>query len=108
MTTDLTPKQGDTFRATLTVTDETGAVVDLTGATLTLHVRLPGASTDILTIALSLLVAAEGTATITLTPVQTAALTPYIRHVYEVEMVDTLNNVWTPVEGNLYVKPDRG
>jgi hypothetical protein len=47
-------KVGDDYSKVLTVTDSAGAAVNLTGATLTLHLRAPGATTDALTATLTL------------------------------------------------------
>lgn len=101
-------KQGDDYSTVLTVTTQAGAVVNLTGATLTFHLREFGQTTDALTVVLTPLVAASGTATLALTDAQTAALSPSKAYSYEVELVDSLGLISTPVEGRVYVRPDRG
>lgn len=100
-------KQGDHFSAPLTVTDD-GVVANITGATLTFHLRTFGATTDTLSVVLTPLVPASGTATLALTALQTAALSPSTAYQYEVEMVDALGNISTPVFGRVFVKADAG
>jgi hypothetical protein len=107
---NLTCKQGDTFTKVLTVTDDNGLAIDLTGATLTFHLRAPWATTDAITPAptLALTTPAQGIATLTLTAAQTAALTARASMTYEIELVDALGNITTPVEGLCYVGADLG
>jgi hypothetical protein len=107
---NLTCKQGDTFTKVLTVTDGDGTAINLTGATLTFHLRAQGATTDAITPAptLTLTTPLQGIATLTLTAAQTAALTARATMTYEVEILDALTNVTTSVEGLLYVSEDRG
>lgn len=100
-------KQGDDYSAVLTVTDD-GVVANITGATLTFHLRTLGATTDTLSVALTLLVPASGTATLALTDLQTAALSPLTAYQFEVEMVDALGNISTPAFGRVFVKADAG
>ncbi len=107
---NLTVKQGDTFTKVLTVTDEDGVAVNLTGATLTFHLRAPWATTDAITPAptLALTTPLSGIATLTLTAAQTAALTARATYTYEIEILDALANVTTPVDGLCYVGADLG
>lgn len=107
-TASLLIKSGDTFVKTLTVTDDAGAVINLTGATLTLHVRAPNGAVDILSQVLALTTPAAGLATLTLSAAQTASLTALTAFRYEVEAIDAAGAVTTPVEGILFVRADRG
>jgi chitodextrinase len=100
-------KQGDDFSATLTVMED-GVAANITGATLTWHLRTFGATTDTLAVPLTLLVPASGTATLTLTDVQTAALSPLAAYRYEIEMEDALGNISTPSFGRVFVTADAG
>lgn len=106
----LTIKQGDDFSKTLTITDAAGAAINITGATLTFHLRAPGASTDAITPAptLTLTTPASGVATLALTDTQTATLTAGLTYRYEVEMVDGTQLISTPVEGLALVEGDIG
>lgn len=104
----LSIKAGDTVAKPLTVTDDAGAAINLTGATLTLHVRVPGGTVDVLSQALALTTPLSGIATLNLTAAQTAALTPLSSYRYEVECVDAGGAVTTPIEGILFVRQDFG
>lgn len=106
----LTIKVGDDFSKTLTITDAAGDAVDITGCTLTFHLRAPGATTDAITPAptLSLTTPASGIATLALTDTQTATLTGGRTYKYEVEMVDGTGLISTPVEGLAYIAEDIG
>lgn len=107
-------KQGDTFKRPLAITDtdDAGATipVNLTGATLVFHLRERGGSSDVIDPAPALAITdiAGGKARLTLTKVQTAALSPATAYEYEVELTDGAGDVSTPVEGSLVVLPDRG
>ena len=103
-------KAGDDFTRTLTITDDAGDAVDITGCTLTFHLRAPGTDEDAIDPAptLALTTPASGIATLTLTDTQTAALTAGLTHAYEVEMVDGTGLVSTPVEGLALVTGDLG
>lgn len=107
MMTHIQLKQGDDYTSTLTMTAD-GVAVDITGATVVWHLRLLGATTDALAVTLVPLIAASGTATLTLTDTQTAALVPTSAYSYELECTDVLGNISTPVYGRVYVTPDRG
>lgn len=103
-------KQGDTYVNALTVTDDAGAVINLTGATLTCHIRAYGATTDAITPAptLALTNPTAGIATLTLTATQTATLAAARVLRYEIEILDASGNITTPVEGLMYVGEDLG
>lgn len=104
----LTIKAGDDFILPLTVTDDDGDAVNLTGATLTFHLRAPGATTDALTATLTLTTPLAGLATLALTDTQTAMLTAGTTYRYEVECVDVAGLISTPVEGLALVTEDFG
>lgn len=105
----LTIKQGDDFSRTLTITED-GAAVDITGCTLTFHLRAPGATTDAIDPAptLALTTPASGLATLTLTDAQTATLTALTSYTYEIELTDGTGLISTPVEGLAFVAGDLG
>jgi hypothetical protein len=104
---NLTVRQGDTVTKVLTVADA-GQPTDLTTAAVTFHLRLPNSTTDSLAQSLTLTNAPGGVATLTLTAAQTAAL-PALRTLrYEVECVDAIGNVTTPVAGLCYIGEDSG
>ena len=92
-------KVGDDYSKVLTVTDSAGTAIDITGATLTLHLRAPGAAADALTATLSLTTPASGIATLTLTDTQTATLTAGLTYLYEITLTDATGLISTPVEG---------
>lgn len=106
----LTIKAGDDFSRTLTITDDAGAAVDITGCTLTFHLRAPGGTTDAITPAptLALTTPGSGIATLTLTDTQTATLTALTTYTYEIEMVDGTGLISTPIEGLAYIAGDLG
>lgn len=107
---NITIRQGDDVSRVLTITDDAGAALDITGATLTFHLRAPGATTDAITPAppLTLTTPASGIATLVLTDTQTAALSAGVVYGYEVELVDGTGLVSTPVYGLCYVQEDGG
>lgn len=110
MSANLSIHQGDTYTSVLTITDAAGAPIDLTGATLTFHLRARGGDADALDPAptLALTTPADGIATLTLAAAETATLVGGGRYRYEVELVDAFGNVTTPVEGLIYVEEDFG
>lgn len=107
---NLTVRQGDTFTKVLTVTAENGVAINLTGSSLTFHLRAQNSTTDAITPAptLALTTPLSGIATLTLTAAQTAALTERKTYLYEIEVSDALSNITTPVEGLCYVETDLG
>lgn len=105
----LTIRQGDDVSRQITITED-GAAVNLTGCTLTFHLRAPGAVVDAITPAptLALTTPLSGIATLTLTDTQTAALTGAAVYAYEIELVDGTGLISTPVNGLCYVEADGG
>lgn len=106
----LTIKVADDYSKTLTITDADGAAVDITGCTLTFHLRAPGATTDAIDPAptLALTTPGSGIATLALTDTQTATLTGGRTYRYEVSMTDGTGLISTPVEGLAYIAEDIG
>lgn len=98
-TAGLIIKVGDDYSKTLTVSDDDGVAINITGATLTLHLRAPGATTDALTATLALTTPLSGIATLTLTDTQTATLTAGLTYRYEITLTDSGGLISTPVEG---------
>lgn len=108
---NVTIKQGDDVSIPLTVTAADGTTpVNLTGATLTFHLRRLGGTTDAISPAptLTLTTPLQGIATLALTAAQTAALTGDLVYSYEIEMTDGTGKISTPVEGFCLVGADRG
>lgn len=104
-----TVKQGDTFTRTLTITDAAGVAVNITGATLRLHIRAKGSTTDAITApTLTLTTPASGIATLTISATDTATLSAATTYLYEIEMVDSGGAITTPLDGLLYAQEDRG
>lgn len=102
-------KAGDDFSQALTISRNSQAI-DISGATLTLHLRAPGASADAITPAptLTLTTPASGIATLVLTDTQTATLTAGLTYKYEIDLVDATGLISTPVEGLALVLADIG
>jgi Ca2+-binding RTX toxin-like protein len=108
---NITIKQGDDISRRLTITDSAGAAVDLTGATLTFHLRRLGGTADAIAGPPTLTVeppATAGIATLALTKAQTEALLGDTVYQYEIEAADASGKVSTLVEGYVLVEVDRG
>jgi len=106
---NFTAKQGDTLTRTVTITDADGVAVNITGATLTLHIRAKGSTSDAITApTLSLTTPASGIATMTISATDTALLSAATTYLFEIEMVDSGGAITTPLDGLLYVQEDRG
>lgn len=104
-----TVKQCDTFTRTVTITDADGVAVNITGATLRLHIRAKGSTTDAITApTLTLTTPASGIATMIISASDTATLSAATTYLYEIEMVDSGGAITTPLDGLLYVQEDRG
>lgn len=102
-------RQGDTATRVLTVLDTDDVAVNITGATLRLHIRAKGSTTDAITApTLSLTTPASGIATLTISATDTATLSAATTYLYEIEMVDSGGAITTPLDGLLYVQEDRG
>ncbi len=104
-----TVKQGDTFTRTVTITDASDVAVNITGATLRLHIRAKGSTTDAITApTLTLTTPASGIATMVISASDTATLSAATTYLYEIEMVDSGGAITTPLDGLLYVQADLG
>jgi hypothetical protein len=102
-------KVGDDYAKQLTIT-ENGVAVNITGCTLTFHLRAPGGSADAIDPAptLTLTTPVSGIATLALTDTQTATLVAGTTYTYEIELVDGTGLISTPVEGLALVLGDKG
>ncbi len=96
--------QGTTFSTSISLTDENGDAIDLTGYTGRSQMRkhYTSSNSQSFTVVLN---TSEGTVALSLTPVQTANLTPG-RYVYDVEVVSAANVVSRIVEGIVTVTPE--
>lgn len=102
-------RQGDTATRVLTVLDTDDVAVNITGATLTCHIRAKGSTTDAIAApTLALTTPASGITTLTISAALSATLSAATTYLYEVEMVDSDAAVSTPFQGLLYVQEDRG
>ena len=103
-------KVGDDYSKPLTITDASGDAVNITGCTLTFHLRAPGAAADAIDPAptLTLTTPLSGIATLVLTDTQTATLVAGTTYNFEVEMVDGTGLITTPSEGLALVLGDKG
>lgn len=102
-------KQGDTFRSSITLEDQNGSAIDLTGAAVEFaFARSPG-STPAFKYTTSehidLSEAAGGIITITIPPAETAKWSQR-RYVYEVTVTYASGVVTTLFMGRLDVEPD--
>ena len=95
---------GYDFEQSLTVTDNDGDAIDLTGSTVTFHVWAFGSSDDTIDPAptLTLVTPASGIARLTLTDTQTATLTPRTTYRYGVRILDATGLYTPPVYGLVY------
>ena len=96
--------QGTTFQAEIDVTDNSGNILDLDGYTVAGQMRRTYSSTTATDFTAAVASAAEGTVSISLTPVQTNALKAG-RYVYDVEITDAGGIVTRVVEGQVEVTP---
>ena len=102
---DISIKSGDTYTRVLTVTDSSGAAINITGASLTFALKQYMGSV-VLTSSLALTTPASGIATLELSAAQTAALTAERIYRYGVQVTDTQSKVTTPIEGLAVVTAD--
>jgi hypothetical protein len=109
---NLTIKQGDDVSLPLTITEADEVTpVNLTGATLTFHLRRLGGTTDAISPAPTLTVgtpATAGIATLVLTAAQTTPLLGDLVYQFEVELLDGQGKTSTPTQGYVLVEADRG
>jgi hypothetical protein len=108
---NLTIKQGDDVSVPLTITEADGVTpVNLTGATLTFHLRRLGGATDAISPAptLALTTPLQGIATLVLTAAQTTPLLGDTVYQMEAELLDGQGKTSTPTQGYVLVETDRG
>lgn len=101
---NITVDQGTTFSTTISLTDDDGNPIDLTGYTGRSQMRKHFTSSNSQSFTVSLSNNA-GTVTLGLTATQTSNLTPG-RYVYDVEVVSGANVISRIVEGIVTVTPE--
>lgn len=95
-------KQGATFQREITLRDDNNAVIDLTGFTGRMQVRLTPSSTEIAaTVTVSI---ASNTITMLLTAIETALINPW-NYYYDLELVNGAS-VERLLEGRFEVTPE--
>lgn len=94
--------QGSTFSATINLDDSNGDDLVVTGYTSRSQMRKHYSSSNSVTISTSL---SNGLLTLSLTATETAAITAG-RYVYDVELIDSSNNVTRIIEGIITVTPE--
>lgn len=94
--------QGASFSSSITVTDDEGVPVDLTGYTGTAQMRKHYTSSNSVSFAVA--VSNAGIIALSLTANQTANIAAG-RYVYDVEVTDTNNLVYRIVEGIVTLTP---
>lgn len=116
MATTLEGKRGDTLNFTGTVTDSTGAAVNLSGCTLRFTAKLVATDTDAASTAIKKYTGsgvthineAAGTYRVTLTPADTSSLTATTVYVWDLQLTDGSSQVFTVADGTLTILPDVG
>ena len=101
---NLTIDQDADFTQTLTVKDSAGAVVDLTGQTVTSKVRKTHLSTTSYSFTTALVSATDGTCSITMTDTVTASLTEG-RYVWDLTTTDSGGLITRRIEGRVTITP---
>ena len=105
---NFTIDQGTTFSSTVTVKDNAGTTLDLTGYTATAKMALGYASTRTRT-DLTIAFASDrtsGDVTMSLTATQTAALDAPARYVFDMDITDSSGTVTKVIEGLMTVRPN--
>ncbi len=100
--------QGATFSSTVTVKDNSGDPLDLTGYTASAKMALGYSSTRTRT-DLTIAFASDrtsGEVTMSLTATQTAALEAPARYVYDLDITDSGGTVTRIIEGLITVRPN--
>ena len=100
--------QGTTFSSTVTVKDNQGNALDLTGYTATAKMALGYSSTRTrtdLTIVFDS-TRTSGNVTMSLTATQTAALEAPARYVYDLDITDSSGTVTRIIEGLITTRPN--
>jgi len=102
--TNLTIDQGATFSSTITITDEDGDIVDLTGYTGASQLRKHYTSSNSTSFSVSI-TANTGEVNLSLSANQTSNLVAG-RYVYDVEITNSSNVVSRVLEGIITVTPN--
>jgi hypothetical protein len=100
--------QGTTFSSTVTVKDNSGDPLDLTGYTATAKMALGYSSTRTRT-DLTIVFDSDrtsGNVTMSLTATQTAALEAPARYVYDLDITDSSGTVTRIIEGLITTRPN--
>lgn len=101
---NITIDQGTTFSTTISLTNDNGEPIDLSGYTGQSQMRKHYTSSNSVSFTVSL-GSVNGTVSLSLTPAQTANLTPG-RYVYDVEITSSSNVVSRIVEGIATITPE--
>ena len=96
--------QGSDFSTTVSLTDSNGDILNLTGYTALAQVRKTYGSTTIAATFTTAIAAATGQLTLSLTDVQTAAMTSG-RYVYDVVLTDSSGDKTRVLEGQAILTP---
>lgn len=113
MSVNLTTYRDRTFTFNVAVT-QSGAAYNLTGATLRMTAKYNYTDSDAQAVfaltsgtGITVTNAAAGLATVTISPSKTLTL-PFnqVNLVYDIQVTDAGGNVWTVVDGILYVLPN--
>jgi len=96
--------QGTTFSTVITLADENGDAIDLTGYSANSQIRKHYSSSNSQSFSVSL-GGAQGTVTLSLTSTQTSNLVAG-RYVYDVEVTSSSNVISRIVEGIVTVTPE--
>ena len=104
--TDYNIDQGTDWSVVITAKNlATGAVIDLSNATISSQLRKNYTSTNFHTITATTLVAVEGTITLNLTAAASAAIISGYYY-YDVEVTDGLGLVTRNKEGKIHLRPE--
>ena len=101
---NLTIDQDADFTQTLTVKDSTGAVVDISGQTVTSKLRKTHLSTSATSFTTAIVSGTAGTCSITLTDTVTSGLTEW-RYVWDLTTTTSGGLITRRIEGRVTVTP---
>ena len=93
--------QGSTFSTTINLTDDSGNPLDLSAYSAQAQMRTSYASVNAITFSTTL---ANGVVSLSLNAATTSTLTRS-RYLYDVQLIDSSNNVTRVLEGTVYVDP---
>lgn len=95
--------QGTSFNTTISMYADDGSVLNLTGYTCSSKIKKSYTSINSISFATSIS-GNDGIITLSLTPEQTANVS-YGRYLYDVELIDSSNNVTRVIEGIVTITP---